>query len=75
MANGGVPPIPLKTPTVGSNGYLTQPWAQWFQLLFSLIGDGSPASSNTTGSSATSLSTTLENITINIDGINQGRNL
>lgn len=44
MANTDLPPVPYKTPPVGQDGMLTQPWMAWFRQLFVRVGQNSAPS-------------------------------
>lgn len=46
MANTELPPVPYKTPPVGQDGMLTQPWMAWFRQLFTRVGQNSAPSNS-----------------------------
>lgn len=75
MAGNPIPPMPIKSKLVDSNGFISIPWQFFFQELWNRAG-GSVADSNTTLLTAIqSVQTTQAADELSIAGLSQGRAL
>lgn len=70
-----IPSIPYNTPLLNRNGFLNEPWARWFQMMFRRVG-GKQASSNTAiDSKVDALSDQVSENRAAIEGLSVGRQL